>query len=108
MSEDNDREILELTKEEREYEELLNHIQTLLSTLSGRAFVKYLFKSFEVGEVPHIMCRGEDLLDRTSFLRAGNSIYKLIMAASPDIGGQILTIIEKEKNHVIKTLNSKI
>lgn len=104
---DGDQEIdLLETKEQREYNELLNHIQTLMSTVSGRVFAKYLLKSFDVGEVPHRMCRGEELIDRTSFLRAGNSIYKLLMAAHPELTGSLLATIEKEKIYVNKITNS--
>lgn len=102
MSDENEKEIT-ISKEQREYQYLLNHIQTLLSTVSGKVFCTYLLKSFDVGEQPHIMMRGEDLLDRVSFLRAGNSIYKLLMAASPDMTGSILATIEKDKLYEIQT-----
>lgn len=91
------------TKEMREHRELLSHVQTVMSTVSGRFFAKYLMKSFDVGEVPHRMCRGEELIDRTSFLRAGNSIYKLLMEANADLTGQLLATIEKEKIYAAKT-----
>ena len=91
------------SKEDQEHEELLGHIRTVLSTRSGVAFAKYLLKSFDFGEQPHIMCRGEDLLDRVSFLRAGNSIYKILMQANADLTGQIVSTIEKEKIYASKT-----
>jgi hypothetical protein len=101
-----DEDVSEISKEVQEHRDLLNHIQTLMSTRSGVAFAKYLLKSFDVGEQPHRMCRGEELIDRVSFLRAGNSIYKLLMEANPELTGQILASIEKEKIYVFKTTNT--
>lgn len=95
------------TEELSDDEKVLRHLDAVLATQSGILFIKYLFKNFGVGEVPDIMCRGENLLDRVSFLRAGNSIYKLAMAANPKLAGQILAEIEEEKNNVYKKNNSK-
>jgi len=85
-------------KEQQEHRDMLLDIQAVLATKSGKNFIKYLFVNFEVGELPVIGLTNEFLLDRLGFLRAGNSIFKIVAEASPEIAGQILGQIEKVKN----------
>lgn len=77
---------------------MLLDIQAILATKVGKNFITYLFVNLEVGELPVIGLSGEFLLDRLGFLRAGNSIFKMVAEASPEIAGQILGHIEKVKN----------
>jgi len=89
-------------KERLEHRDVLLDIQALLATKSGKNFVKYLFKNFEVLEAPPLGLTGEFLADKLGFLRAGNSIYKIIAEASPEIVGVLIAQIEKEKNAEIQ------
>ena len=88
----------EFYKEQKEHRDMLLDIQAVLATKPGRNFISYLFINFEVGELPVMGLTGEFLLDRLGFLRAGNSIFKIVAEASPEIAGQILGQIEKAKN----------
>jgi len=88
-------------KERHEHHAVLLAIQGVIATKSGKDFIKYLFKSFEVGEAPPLGISGEFLHDKLGFLRAGNSIFKIVAEASPEFAGVTLAQIEKEK-HVEK------
>lgn len=85
-------------KERVEHQTALLDIKEVLATKAGKAFIEYLFKSFEVGEIPVIGLTGDLLMDRLGFLRAGNSIFKIVAEANPEIAGMILAKIEKEKH----------
>ncbi len=85
-------------KERLRHRDALLDIQAILATKSGRNFVKYLFESFDVGELPIIGLTGEFLADHLGFLRAGNSIFKIIAQANAEVAGSILAQVQKEKN----------
>ncbi len=85
-------------KEQAEYNHALKCIQVVIQTQAGRDLITYLLKSLDVNEYPVVGMTGDMLMDRMGFLRAGNSIFKLIAAATPDIAGQIVAQIEKERN----------
>lgn len=85
-------------KERLAHRDVLLDIQAILSTKSGKNFIKYLFSSFQVGELPVVGISGDYLMDRLGFLRAGNSIFKIVAEANPEIAGQLLGQIEKEKH----------
>lgn len=85
-------------KERLEHRDVLLNIQAVLALKAGKDFIKYLFKNFEVGEFPVVGITGEFLMDRLGFLRAGNSIFKIVAEANPEIAGALLAQIEKEKN----------
>jgi hypothetical protein len=84
-------------KERVEHRDALLAIQTIMTSEAGRHFIKYLFKNLDVGELPEFGLSGELLMDRLGFLRAGNSVFKLIAEANSEITGQIIGLIEKEK-----------
>lgn len=84
-------------KERVEHRNMLLDIQAVLATKQGRSFIKYLLRSFEVGELPQIGLSGDFLMDRLGFLRAGNSIFKIVAEADPAMAGTLLGQIEKEK-----------
>lgn len=92
--------------EQSRYDSVLKSIQVLLSHPHGKTFVKYLFESFEVGKLPPPGIYGEQLIDLTSFYRAGNTIYELCLAASPELTGSLIAemIREKEKQNVQETI----
>ncbi len=83
--------------ERLEHRDVLLNIQAILSTEPGRGFFKYLFKNFEVGEMPQIGLEGPFLMDRLGFLRAGNSIFKLAAEANAEIAAGLLAQNEKER-----------
>lgn len=88
-------------KEKLEYGEVLLAINFLLQENSGngKKFIKYLFKSFEVGgSVP--MNLPEPLLrEMTATMRAGATIYQLVLNANPSLCCEVLAEIEKEKQN---------
>lgn len=73
-------------------------MQELLQTREGQIVFKYLLKSFDIVEAAPIGVTGELLFDRLGFLRAGNSIFKLMSKANPVIAGTLLAEIEKERH----------
>lgn len=85
-------------KEAIEHRDVLLDVQAILATTSGKNFIKYLFKNLEVTELPLLGMSGDILMDKLGFLRAGNSIFKLVAEASPDIAGALLSTIERERN----------
>jgi len=90
-------------REQAEHQRVLLAIQAVLATKTGKEFIKYLFKSFEVGELPPVGTSGEFLHGHLGFLRAGNSIFKIVSEANPDQAGLILAQIEKERHADIET-----
>lgn len=84
-------------KERAEHRDTLVNIQAVLSTKPGKDFVKYLFKNFDVGEVPEIGLVGDLLMDKIGSMRAGNALFKIVSEANFEIAGQLLAQIEKEK-----------
>lgn len=90
-------------KERAMHQAVLSDIQTLLATKSGKNFVKYLFQSFDVGEVPVFGATGDYLQSYLGMLRAGNSIFKIVSEANPDVAGALLAQIEKERHAALYT-----
>lgn len=92
----------ELTQEEIkdriEHRDMLLDIQAILVTKSGKNFFKYLFKYLDVSELPPLGLTGDMLMDKLGSLRAGNSVFKLVAEASPDIAGQLIAQNERDKN----------
>lgn len=84
-------------------QEALEHRDTLLAINSilrephGEKFFKYLFKNLEVGNLPDQGLEDNRLHESLGFLRAGNSIYKLVCESDPEIAGNILSKIERER-----------
>lgn len=87
-------------QEALEHQNTLSNIRTVLNVGAGREFIKYLFNSFNVGHLPPVGMRGEDLIEFMSFLRAGNTIYRILLEAAPEITGQLITELEKGKQDV--------
>lgn len=84
-------------KERIEHRDALLNIRAVITTSSGRAFIKYLIKHLEVAELPDFGLEGDLLREKLGFLRAGQSIFKLISEASHMTAGSILAEVEKEK-----------
>lgn len=81
-----------------EHRDTLLHIQAMLATLSGRHFVKYLFREFEVTKLPPLGMEGNQLMDKIGSLRAGQAIFEIVAEASPELAASILAQIEKERH----------
>jgi hypothetical protein len=90
-----------MTEEERqeaiEHRDVLLHIRAVLATKSGTELFKYLFKHFEVSQLPELGLEGNFLHDKLGFLRAGNSIFKLVAEANAQIAANLLAENEKER-----------
>jgi len=86
--------------DQREREEtnlVLAEIQTVLKTSAGRNFVRYLFKSFMVGDLPDQGLPEMFLRENLGTFRAGQAIFKIVAAANPEVASAILAQMEKEK-----------
>lgn len=94
-------------KEAIEHRDALLDVRAILATTSGKNFFKYLFKNFEVNELPPLGLEGSLLMDKLGFLRAGNSIFKLIAEADANMAASILAQIEKDR-YAQKYAESKI
>ncbi len=94
---------LEIERQERlEYENVIKSIQVIMSRPEGKKFLKYLLNSLDFGAFPPVGLYGEQLIEHTAFLRAGNTIYKMILEASPELTGQLITEIEKDRQDAEK------
>lgn len=94
---------LEKFYQEEERREALDHrdvllaISAILKQPNGVKLVKYLFKNLEVAELPDRSLEDKVLHESLGFLRAGNSIFKLVCEADPHQAASILSQIEREK-----------
>lgn len=84
-------------KERVEHQNTLLALGSILKTKEGQQIVKYLFKNFEVGNLPDRSFEGNILHEYLGFLRAGNSIFKLVSEADFEVSSQILAKIERER-----------
>ncbi len=84
-------------KEDIEHRDVLLAIGSLLKTPEGLNLFKYLFKNFEVANLPDKSLEGIELHEALGFLRAGNSIYKLACESASEIAGSIIAKIERER-----------
>jgi hypothetical protein len=95
--------VLQKFYEDRERREALEHrdvllaIGVILKSKEGLQLFKYLFKSLEVTCAPDPGMEGNLLHEYLGHLRAGNSIYKLVCEADSEIGGEILSKLERER-----------
>ncbi len=92
-----------MTREEEFYKEATEHrdiilaVRAILATPSGMNYFKYLFKYFDVAQMPELGLEGLALHDRLGFMRAGNSIFKLVSEANFEAAASLLAMIEKER-----------
>lgn len=90
-------------QQERERQERLEHrdvllaIAALIKTPEGQKLFEYLFKNFEVVTLPPNNLTGELLHEQLGFLRAGNSIYKLVCEAASESAASILAKTERKR-----------
>lgn len=85
-------------REAIEHRDVLLDIRALLGTPSGKNFIKYLFKNLGASEMPEMGLTGEILMDKLGFLRAGNSIFKLVSEANATEAGKLLALIERDRH----------
>lgn len=89
--------------EKKEHQEHLEHrdvllaIGVLLKQKEGKQFFRYLFKNLDVACVPDEGLEGNMLHNYLGFLRAGNSIYKLVCEADFEEAALLLSEIERKK-----------
>lgn len=83
--------------EDVEHRDVLLAIGVLLKSAEGIQLFAYLFKSLDVATLPERGLEGNDLHDHLGFLRAGNSIYKLVCEADPEIAASILSKLERKR-----------
>ena len=91
----------EMTQEEHEeaieHRDILLDVRAVLTTVSGRNFFKYLFKYFEVGELPPIGLPEEFIREKLGLLRAGQSVFELASEANAEMAGSLLAQKEKDR-----------
>lgn len=80
------------------HQDALMNIRGLLQTKEGQKFVKYLFESLGVGELPEIGVTGEMMHERLGLTRAAQSVFSLISQANAEIAARLLAEIEREKH----------
>lgn len=76
---------------------MLQDVASVLATHPGERFIKYLFKYFEVGELPDLGLRDDLLIDKLGSLRPGRALFRLVSEADSRMAGIILATVEKEK-----------
>ena len=81
-----------------EHNQTLSDIVAVLSTPSGERFMRYLFKHFEVGELPDLGLMNDLLYDKLGSLRPGRALFRLVAQADPRMAGLIMASLETEKN----------
>lgn len=84
-------------QEEHEHQDAVLAVAAIIKTPEGEKLFRYLFKSFEVGNLPDRSIVGDDLHEYLGFLRAGNSIYKLTCEGDHRIAAAILSKLERER-----------
>ena len=84
-------------REVLEHRDVLLAIGVILKTKEGLDLFTYLFKNLDVACLPEQNLEGNMLHDNLGFLRAGNSIYKLVCEADSTIAASILSKLERKK-----------
>ena len=87
----------EETMQRSEHQEALQAIQAVVATTTGRHLLKYLFKLFEVGQLPDEGLSNDLLRSRLGELKVGRKFYELMSEAEPQQVALILAQIEREK-----------
>lgn len=84
-------------QEQIEHRDVLLAIGVLLKSKEGKQLFNYLFKTIDVITAPEQGLEGNMLHEYLGFLRAGNSIYKLVSEADYEEAALILSKIERKK-----------
>lgn len=86
-----------IRQEQLEHRDVLLAISAIIKTKEGQQLFNYLFKNFEVMCAPERGLQGNDLYEYLGFLRAGNSIYKLVCEANSEEAANILSKLERKR-----------
>lgn len=92
-----DYELKKSRQEASEHRDVLLAIAAVINTNEGKTLFKYLFKSFDVAQLPGEGMDGKLLYEYLGFLRAGNSIFKLASESASETAAGILAKIERER-----------
>ena len=86
-----------------EHQEMIEHrdvllaISAVMQTKEGKELFAYLFKNFEVGTMPPQHLDGKELFECLGFLRAGNSLFKLVSEANSEGAASLLAKLERKR-----------
>lgn len=80
-----------------EHRDVLLAIASIMKTKEGSQLFKYLFKSFDVMNLPPREMEGNNLHEYLGFLRAGNSLYKLSCEADYQTTANLIAEIERRR-----------
>lgn len=84
-------------QERLEHRDVLLAIAAIIKSKEGQQLFEYLFKNFEVGNLPPRDLKNELLHEHLGFLRAGNSIYKLVCESASESAASILAKTERKR-----------
>lgn len=94
---------LEKFFEKKERQQNLDHrdvllaIASIIKTDEGRKLFSYLFDTLEVTNLPDQDLDGKLLFESLGFLRAGNSIYKLVCESASETAASIIAELERKR-----------
>lgn len=96
-------------RELEEFQDVLLAINYLLQekTGNGKKFIKYIFKTLEVGCSIPMNLPVPLLRELAATQRTANSIYDLVVEANPSLCHEVLAEIKKEKQNEQRQSNSK-
>ncbi len=89
--------------EAKEHQDVLLAIRSIIETTEGQTLFKYLFKNLMTGELPAIGMEEPMLRDQLGFIRAGQSVFRLVSEANPKMAGQLLAKVEKERYEILRS-----
>lgn len=93
--------MIQMSEEERtealEHRDALLDIRAMLAENHGKKFFKYLFKHFEIGQLPPVGLEGSILMDKLGSLRAGRALFELVSEADAETAAKLLADIEKDR-----------
>lgn len=83
-------------REQLEEREVILALRSLVRNPHGRILIKYLFKSFMVGETPPPQPDKVTFYRSLGLIEAGNALFKLVSRADYVSAGELLALKEKE------------
>ena len=94
-----------LRREQFEYQQVISSLQVLLSTKYGKTFIKHLFDNFGVGTSAPVGMTDRQLLEHVAYLRSGTSIYEICLKASPELTGQLIAEMQRDREKNETSIN---
>jgi len=83
-----------VNKESIEQRDAIINLREVLNTPPGRSFIKFLFKTLEVGELPSKGLESPDMYETLGFLRSGQAVFQLTSQANRKLAGNMLAEIQ--------------